>query len=104
MCENSCARSSHMPGPTAAPLSCPSVSDPAPDPQDLARQAAGVIAERTGVDEHDVAVVLGSGWSPAVAALGAPAAVLPQAEIPGFAPPTAVGHTGELLSTRIGGH
>jgi purine-nucleoside phosphorylase len=80
------------------------VTDVASDPADLARQAAGVIAERTGVDGHDVAVVLGSGWSPAVAALGSPAAVLPQAEIPGFAPPTAVGHSGELLSTRIGVH
>ncbi|BBX65558.1 purine nucleoside phosphorylase [Mycobacterium saskatchewanense] len=74
------------------------------DPLDLARRAAHVIAERTGVDGHDVAVVLGSGWSPAVAALGSQTAALPQAEVPGFAPPTAVGHTGELLSTRLGGH
>ncbi len=86
-----------------AKLSSPSVTDVASDPDDLARQAAAVIAERTGVDEHDVAVVLGSGWSPAVAALGRPTAVLPQAEVPGFAPPTAVGHTGELSSTRVGG-
>lgn len=78
------------------------------DPGDLARRAAAVIAERTGIDEHDVAIVLGSGWSPAVAALGAEAigktAVLPQADLPGFRPPTAIGHTGELLSMRIGEH
>ncbi|OSC27641.1 purine-nucleoside phosphorylase [Mycobacterium vulneris] len=74
------------------------------DPGDLARRAAGVIAERTGIVEHDVAIVLGSGWPPAVAALGTPTAVLPQAELPGFRPPTAVGHTGELLSMRIGAH
>jgi purine-nucleoside phosphorylase len=80
------------------------VAPPLPDPADLARRAARVIGERTGVPEHDVAIVLGSGWSPAVAALGTPTAVLPQAEVPGFAPPTAVGHTGELLSTRIGAH
>ncbi len=80
------------------------MSDPAPDPGDLARRAAQVIGERTGVGAHDVAVVLGSGWSPAVAALGSPTAVLPQAELPGFAPPTAVGHSGELLSMRIGAH
>ena len=80
------------------------MSDCAPDPADLARRAADVIAARTGVDGHDVAVVLGSGWASAVASLGSPTAVLPQAELPGFAPPTAVGHTGELLSTRIGGH
>ncbi|MGZ4509856.1 MAG: purine-nucleoside phosphorylase [Mycobacterium sp.] len=80
------------------------MTDVASEPAEFARQAAQAIRERTGVDEHDVAVVLGSGWSPAVAALGSPAAVLPQAELPGFAPPTAVGHTGELLSTRIGAH
>jgi purine-nucleoside phosphorylase len=78
------------------------VSDP--DPDELARQAARVIGERTGVDQHDVAVILGSGWRPAVAALGSPTVVLRQAELPGFASPTAVGHTGELLSVRIGEH
>jgi purine-nucleoside phosphorylase len=80
------------------------VSDRAPDPGDLARRAAEVIAAHTGVDRHDVAIVLGSGWSPAVAALGSPNTVLSQAELPGFAPPTALGHAGEVLSTRIGGH
>ena len=62
------------------------------DPAELARRAAQIIGERTGVVEHDVAIVLGSGWSPAVAALGSANVVLPQAELPGFAPPSAVGH------------
>lgn len=74
------------------------------DPAELARQAAQVIAERTGHDRHDVAVVLGSGWSPAIAALGSPTAVLPQADVPGFAPPRAAGHAGELLSVPVGAH
>ncbi|BBZ49258.1 purine-nucleoside phosphorylase [Mycobacterium heidelbergense] len=74
------------------------------DPDELARRAARAIAERTGIPEHDVAIVLGSGWRPAVAALGSPTVALAQAELPGFAPPTAVGHTGELLSMRIGEH
>lgn len=69
---------------------------------ELAVRAAHVIAERTGVPAHDVAVVLGSGWSPAITALGSPTAVLPQAEIPGFAPPRAAGHAGEILSVPIG--
>ncbi|OBJ57016.1 purine-nucleoside phosphorylase [Mycobacterium sp. 1423905.2] len=73
-------------------------------PGALAQQAAEVIAERTGHDQHDIAVVLGSGWSPAIAALGSPTAVLPQADVPGFAPPQAAGHIGELLSVPIGVH
>jgi purine-nucleoside phosphorylase len=80
------------------------VTDAAPDPDELARRAAQVIAERTGVGEHDVVIVLGSGWSPAVAALGPPTAVLRQAELPGFTPPRALGHAGQLLSVRIGAH
>lgn len=75
-----------------------------PDPDAVARRAAQVIADGTGVDAHDVAIVLGSGWAPAVAALGSATAVLPMAELPGFAPPTAVGHTGQVLSLVIAGH
>ncbi|WP_144205865.1 purine-nucleoside phosphorylase [Mycobacterium tilburgii] len=70
----------------------------------LARQAAQVIRERTGVEEHDVAIVLGSGWSLALAELGTATATLPQAGLPGFAAPRAAGHPGELLSVRIGAH
>lgn len=73
-------------------------------PDALAGRAAELIAEGTGVPEHDVAIVLGSGWAPAVAALGAPTAVLPMAELPGFTPPTAVGHTGQVLSVTVGKH
>ncbi|WP_425489017.1 purine-nucleoside phosphorylase [Mycobacterium vicinigordonae] len=70
----------------------------------MAARAAAVVAERTGIGRHDVAVVLGSGWSPAVAALGSPTAVLAQADVPGFAPPAAAGHLGELLSVPVGAH
>ncbi len=75
-----------------------------PDPAAVARRAAQVIADSTGVTTHDVASVLGSGWAPAVAALGSATAVLPMAELPGFTPPTAVGHTGQVLSVVIGEH
>ncbi len=70
-------------------------------PADASR-AAAVIAERTGVPAHDVAVVLGSGWAPAVDALGAPTATVPMAELPGFSPPTAAGHGGRILSIPVG--
>ncbi|RFD25256.1 purine-nucleoside phosphorylase [Mycobacterium uberis] len=80
------------------------MTEPLLDPDELARRAAQVIGERTGILEHDVAVILGSGWSPAVAALDSPIAVFPQAELPGFTPPNAAGHPGKLLSVRIGTH
>ncbi len=49
-----------------------------------------------------MAVVLGSGWAPAVEALGAPSATIPMAELPGFTPPTAAGHGGRVLSIPVG--
>jgi len=76
----------------------PSVTTPDAD----AAISAAEIRARTGVDEHDVAVVLGSGWAPAVGELGDPVAVVPVAELPGFIPPTAEGHGGQLLSLRLG--
>jgi purine-nucleoside phosphorylase len=85
-------------------LSSPTVAETLPAPGELVRLAADAIAERTGTDRHDAAIILGSGWSPAVTAFGAPTAALPQADLPGFRPPTAVGHAGELLSVRIGKH
>ncbi|KUI00162.1 purine-nucleoside phosphorylase [Mycobacterium sp. IS-3022] len=74
------------------------------DAQALTAESAAAIGERTGVDRHDVAVVLGSGWAPAVEPLGDPVAVVPVAELPGFTPPAAEGHGGQLLSTRIADH
>jgi len=50
---------------------------------DVAAAAAAAIAERTGVDRHDVAVVLGSGWRPAADVIGTPEGELPMAELPG---------------------
>jgi purine-nucleoside phosphorylase len=72
-------------------------------PDAVAREAAAALRERTGVDGHDVAVILGSGWAPAADQLGDPVAVVPMAELPGFSPPAAEGHRGQLLSLRIGG-
>ncbi len=65
--------------------------------------AAAVLAERTGVDRHDVAVVLGSGWGPAATKLGTPVAQVSMAELPGFLPPSADGHRGQALSVVVGG-
>lgn len=74
------------------------------DPHALAATAGQLIAERTGVAKHDVAIVLGSGWAPALATLGSATAALPMAELPGFTPPTVGGHIGQVLSLPIGAH
>lgn len=73
-----------------------------PDRDEAAERAAAVLAERTGVPRHDVAVVLGSGWRPAADVLGADPIELPMAELPGFVPPTANGHRGTVRSLRVG--
>ena len=86
------------------PIRLPNVNDGRPDVDALARAAAQFIADRIGIADHDVAIVLGSGWSPAVSALGRPTAALPMADVPGFTPPSAAGHTGQVLSVGIGGH
>jgi len=80
----------------------PTLSDPATDPLEVARAAAGVIAERTGVDRHDVALVLGSGWAGAADLLGETTATIPAPEVPGFPPAGVVGHVGTIRSVAIG--
>ncbi|HET6708512.1 purine-nucleoside phosphorylase [Amycolatopsis sp.] len=66
-------------------------------------EAASAIAKRTGVDAHDIAVVLGSGWRPAADVIGECETEIPFAELPGFTTPGAVGHGGTIRSLKIGG-
>jgi purine-nucleoside phosphorylase len=68
----------------------------------LAAEAAAVLAEKTGVTSHDIALVMGSGWLPAVDALGEATAELTTTELPGFAPPAVQGHAGKVRSVRAG--
>ena len=49
--------------------------------QQLAQQAADRLAELTGVETHDVALVLGYGWLPAVDALGEASAEIATTDI-----------------------
>ncbi|MBA2465773.1 MAG: purine-nucleoside phosphorylase [Nocardioidaceae bacterium] len=67
-----------------------------------ARQAADALRELTGVQMHDVALVIGSGWLPAVDALGDATAELSTTDLPGFAPPAVAGHAGRIRSVRSG--
>jgi purine-nucleoside phosphorylase len=71
-------------------------------PTELARAAADRLRELTGVESHDVALVLGSGWLPAVDALGESTAEVSTTDLPGFAPPAVAGHAGRVRSVRAG--
>ncbi|MGH3444882.1 MAG: purine-nucleoside phosphorylase [Nocardioidaceae bacterium] len=73
------------------------------DPHTLARDAADVLRERTGIEHHDVALVMGSGWMPAADALGEATAELATTDLPGFAPPAVEGHAGKVRSVQCGG-
>jgi purine-nucleoside phosphorylase len=63
--------------------------------------AASAIAERTGVDRHDVLVVLGSGWTPAADRFGHTTAEVPVDELPGFPAIGVAGHAGVLRSVTV---
>ncbi|MGW7575972.1 purine-nucleoside phosphorylase [Streptomyces sp. NPDC054765] len=76
--------------------------DIARDPQGAAADAAARLRELTGAENHDVALVMGSGWAPAAEALGAPEQEFPVTELPGFPPPAVAGHGGTIRSYRVG--
>ncbi|MBV9822229.1 MAG: purine-nucleoside phosphorylase, partial [Actinobacteria bacterium] len=76
------------------------------DPAELAAEAARELARRTGAERHDVALVLGSGWLPAVASLAERAGAdleFPSTELPGFSPPVVAGHAGTIRSLLVDG-
>ncbi|MFC8798192.1 purine-nucleoside phosphorylase [Promicromonospora sp. NPDC057138] len=77
------------------------LDDPTTDPFDVAAAAAEYIAAKTGVPEHDIALVLGSGWGGAAELIGDVVAEIPTAEIPGFVQPAVQGHRSTTRSVRI---
>jgi len=73
------------------------------DPSAAAAAAAGALARLTGVERHDVALVLGSGWVPAADLIGTTVADLAVTELPHFAPPAVAGHAGRVRSVDADG-
>ncbi len=69
-------------------------------PYVAATAAAARLAELTGVERHDIALVLGSGWLPAVDALGEATAEIDTTDLPGFHAAGVVGHSGKIRSIR----
>jgi purine-nucleoside phosphorylase len=77
------------------------LDDPAADPFAVAATAAAEIAEKTGVEKHDIALTLGSGWGRAADLIGETTATIPAEEITGFSKPALVGHSGTLRSVLL---
>jgi purine-nucleoside phosphorylase len=77
------------------------LDDPTADPFAIAAEAAEQIAEKTGVEHHDIALTLGSGWGRAADLIGETTATIPATEIVGFSAPALVGHAGTLRSVLL---
>jgi purine-nucleoside phosphorylase len=69
---------------------------------DHAARTARELARRSGVDRHDVLVILGTGLAPAADQLGASGPSIPLATLPFFPRYTATGHHAQGWSVPIG--
>jgi purine-nucleoside phosphorylase len=85
-----------MPTPTENVL-----DDPQVNPFEIATRAAAEIAIRTGVESHDIALTLGSGWAKAADLIGTTTATIPASEILGFSAPALAGHVGTIRSILL---
>lgn len=74
------------------------LDDPAADPFEVAATAAADIARLTGVERHDIALTLGSGWGKAAELVGETTATIPATEVTGFSRPALEGHVGSIRS------
>ncbi|WP_106815954.1 purine-nucleoside phosphorylase [Microbacterium timonense] len=74
------------------------LDDPRADPFAVAATAAEDIARITGVERHDIALTLGSGWGKAADLLGETTATFPATQVTGFSAPALSGHVGTLRS------
>ena len=72
------------------------------DPKAAAVEAAAALAELTGTATHDVALVLGSGWVPAVDLIGETVADFAVTDLPHFPAPGVQGHAGRVRSVQAG--
>ena len=77
------------------------LDDPSANPFEVATQAAADIARLTGVDRHDIALTLGSGWAKAADLIGETTATIPATEVTGFSRPALEGPVGTLRSVLL---
>ena len=71
------------------------------DPYSFAEKASTALADETGIANHDVALVLGSGWASAIDEIGDILAEVEMATLPGFPAPTVLGHRNLIRSLKV---
>jgi len=77
------------------------LDDPKADPFKVAEQAAQVIAEKSGIAQHDIALTLGSGWAKAADLIGETVSTIDASEVPGFTRSEVVGHISTIRSILL---
>lgn len=77
------------------------LDDPSADPFEVAAQAAAQLAEVTGVERHDIALTLGSGWAKAADLIGETTHTIAAPDVAGFSKPALEGHVGTLRSILL---
>lgn len=73
------------------------------EPARRAQEAADRLRHVTGVETHDVAAVVGSGWAGALDGLGEVIADVASSDLPHFAVPSVPGHEARVRSIRVDG-
>ena len=68
---------------------------------DPATAAAEIIREKSGVEQHEIALVLGSGWAKAADLVGETVATISAADLPGFHAPEVPGHVSTIRSIKL---
>ena len=77
------------------------LDDPSADPFEVATQAATQLAAATGVERHDIALTLGSGWAKAADLIGETTHTIAAPDVAGFSKPALEGHVGTLRSILL---
>ena len=73
------------------------------DPYAAALGAGERLRSLTGGADHDIALIMGSGWVPAADLLGKAEHEVSVMDLPGFTAPAVEGHAGRIRSVRVGG-
>jgi purine-nucleoside phosphorylase len=68
-----------------------------------AKESATLIAQLSGIEQHDIAIVLGSGWVPAAEKIGDRVTEFSVTDVPHFSAPAVAGHAGRIRSVKVNG-